>query len=1214
MQPGACDRRPEGASCALCGAGPADVRERWYCPSTFGGDPEATVGEEPTDGPTLVPGYAIRGALGSGGMGAVYLAEQVASGRYVALKVLTNANSPIHVQRFLRESHVLAGLAIDGTVRVLDHGEHQGRPWLAMEWIQGPSLAEVLERNPDLAATESVRIVREVAHTVHRLHQVGLVHRDIKPSNVVLTPDGQPVLVDFGLSRAVESGVHTALTQRPIGTPAYMAPELLKTEDVDWVRVDVYALGAMLARCVLGRTPRGDWDLDGVPRWLRPCIKRAISSRPEDRHSSAHAFAADLQRRPRTAWVIGGAGLLVGGLALGLGVGTCAPEPTLDVGPMLAPWAEVVRTRPDAAGTVFEALLDGATPAVQSRLWIGRAETLGTTEAWGEAWAAVEADDREAVVHGLASVLAEQEDFPALDALLTSHPAEMATFDPGGQLAARVDAFFLRVEDALPALSPEHARDLAAFREIRTLDGFTPTPTERGWACDPRGDCVAADGEVYRLENPTWPILYEGELYLWERGYLHVAGRPDAGCPIPERYNQFGGVGWNGRIHLSSKDPTPTLIRVDPTTCAVEEHPDAASWAGSYVNGALTWDADGDGVDELVVMLGPPYDYALRLYDVHDRLVDTLRIGSVREATVWHDALVVVTEQPHGNAVLFPEIREIGAHRVVFRDGRMVVDRTWPGSWRNAYSVDLDGDGRDSLMMPRADNRAYVYATPDSDPLVIDRVWLLHPTRLDDDSADELGVQTPEGHYLVGNGGHEERGVPRPEQRAPTGDAAVDRSLDLAALGLAGVAGRTLAIEALKRPRERAPWSTVAEFQSRAGRPTEAISAWLEAARSGTPDAWHTAVLASLREGDVDGARALVDEAGPALPADPRLLAALATHEETFEEPPRAWALREPLARWNPERGLLHVRSMGGAGVVARLPLRRTGDLAGFQLQLTLDQLEFAGDVWIRLADVDGGGPFVRVHAHGSKRAIHRSVTPQKWELHGPLDEDPYGPHTMTVRVALDGETMVFHHLAPDGTEERSELTVETAGGPLALEVSVLGPTGAMADLSIHDVTLWGLVPEGAPTLPAPAEGLQAALQATRLRTTPAPPRATADDPAGLAALETTYGLAWSMHRSASRLGERIAAHPGLDDPAVWAASPPLALIYADALLTRGDAVPAVEVLDAVPMDDATCVRRGLLVLAAQTALGGPPAQADLDACGEREDVVRSAAWSLGLR
>src|SRR6516162_3873402 len=208
-----------------------------------------------------IPGYEVEAVLGRGGMGIVYQARHLRLNRPVALKMLLGGThaGPRELERFLREAEAVAGLRHENIVRVYDVGDHDGRPYFTMEYVEGGSLAQKLAGAPQ-PAREAARLVATVAGAVRAAHQSGVVHRDLKPANVLLTADGTAKVSDFGLARRLEGG--TALTQSGVvmGTPSYMAPEQARGQaQASGPAVDVYALGAILYELLTGRPPfRGE--------------------------------------------------------------------------------------------------------------------------------------------------------------------------------------------------------------------------------------------------------------------------------------------------------------------------------------------------------------------------------------------------------------------------------------------------------------------------------------------------------------------------------------------------------------------------------------------------------------------------------------------------------------------------------------------------------------------------------------------------------------------------------------------------------------------------------------------------------------------------------------------------------------------------------------------------------------------------------------------
>ena len=206
--------------------------------------------------PQVLGDYRIVREIGQGGMGIVYEAEQVSLGRRIALKVITSARntSAAAVTRFRREAAVASRLDHPGLCAVYDAGTEDGTPYIAMAFVPGRTLAQIIKiRQSDLITPETImdrtgmlRIVEDVARALHHAHECGVIHRDVKPANIMIRQDGSPVVLDFGLARSLDDGDPTlTLTGDVLGTPAYMSPEQLRGEPTDR-RCDVWALGVIL--------------------------------------------------------------------------------------------------------------------------------------------------------------------------------------------------------------------------------------------------------------------------------------------------------------------------------------------------------------------------------------------------------------------------------------------------------------------------------------------------------------------------------------------------------------------------------------------------------------------------------------------------------------------------------------------------------------------------------------------------------------------------------------------------------------------------------------------------------------------------------------------------------------------------------------------------------------------------------------------------------
>nr|WP_211304398.1 serine/threonine-protein kinase [Umezawaea tangerina] len=196
--------------------------------------------------------YSALRRLGRGGMGVVWLAEDLVIGRRVALKELPTS-SPLEAERVLREARTAGRLNSPNVVGVYDVVVEDGATYLVMELVEAPTLADVMKREGALPAERVVSIGLHVLSALETAHAAGIVHRDVKPSNIMVLPDGGAKLADFGIARAMDDPRLTA-TGSMMGTPGYMAPELFNGA-VPTPASDLWALGATLFHAVEGRAP-----------------------------------------------------------------------------------------------------------------------------------------------------------------------------------------------------------------------------------------------------------------------------------------------------------------------------------------------------------------------------------------------------------------------------------------------------------------------------------------------------------------------------------------------------------------------------------------------------------------------------------------------------------------------------------------------------------------------------------------------------------------------------------------------------------------------------------------------------------------------------------------------------------------------------------------------------------------------------------------------
>ncbi len=302
---------------------------------------DASVVPQTADEPRRFGNYLLLKELGRGAQGVVYLAEDASLHRKVALKMLSGsgAETALTRERFRREAELASKFEHPGICGVHDFGEVDGVPYIAMQYVRGTTLASLVKKTREGAASgdgtkgsdtvsivgggnkggleDVLRLVERAARALHVAHEAGLVHRDVKPANIMVTLEGHPVLLDFGLARDIDAEGQT-LTQsgQILGTPAYLAPEQIVPArgKVDR-RTDIYALGVTLFECLTLRRPFDgkSWDelfhaiLEGaahnprsfnprLPRELCTVIEVAMDRDPARRYATAEALAEDLRR------------------------------------------------------------------------------------------------------------------------------------------------------------------------------------------------------------------------------------------------------------------------------------------------------------------------------------------------------------------------------------------------------------------------------------------------------------------------------------------------------------------------------------------------------------------------------------------------------------------------------------------------------------------------------------------------------------------------------------------------------------------------------------------------------------------------------------------------------------------------------------------------------------------------------------------------------
>jgi len=269
----------------------------------------------PIPGERYIGKYRVKGELGRGGMGAVYLAEQPGLGREVAIKELIQsaATDPTALKRFLQEAQVMARTSHPNLVQVHDLELSGTANYIVLEFIRGKSLRDWINRGP-IPPPQVFAVMHGVLQALDYAHKHAIVHRDMKPENVLLSDDGMVKVADFGIARLTDDtgvGGTATKTGTTVGTPQYMSPEQVASSKVDG-RSDLYSAGIMFYELVAGEPPFTAKESDGPftlmakhvqappkpPSLHRPgldpgleeAILKSISKRPEDRFQTGQEF------------------------------------------------------------------------------------------------------------------------------------------------------------------------------------------------------------------------------------------------------------------------------------------------------------------------------------------------------------------------------------------------------------------------------------------------------------------------------------------------------------------------------------------------------------------------------------------------------------------------------------------------------------------------------------------------------------------------------------------------------------------------------------------------------------------------------------------------------------------------------------------------------------------------------------------------------------
>ncbi len=278
--------------------------------------------------PQQVGNYDLIYKIAEGGMGAVFKAKHTVTGDIVAIKIIPpeTAKNPVLLKRFEQEFRAASLFDHPNIVKAIEYCGTATSPFLVMEFVDGESLGQKVEKSGAIEEAEAVRIIGQVCDGLHRAHKQGLVHRDVKPDNVLMTSDGTAKLTDMGLVKDIEGEMNLTKTGRGLGTPHFMAPEQFRNAKNADVRCDIYSLGATLYMMLTAAVPfaktspldcwlkktKNEFD---SPQKLNPRIServnkavlRSMSADPARRPASCREFIEDLTGQSWTARADGAA-------------------------------------------------------------------------------------------------------------------------------------------------------------------------------------------------------------------------------------------------------------------------------------------------------------------------------------------------------------------------------------------------------------------------------------------------------------------------------------------------------------------------------------------------------------------------------------------------------------------------------------------------------------------------------------------------------------------------------------------------------------------------------------------------------------------------------------------------------------------------------------------------------------------------------------------
>ncbi|MDF1664706.1 MAG: serine/threonine-protein kinase [Planctomycetota bacterium] len=248
--------------------------------------------------------YRLMGELGSGGMGEVYQGQHHSSGEMAAIKIIrrSRSSSPAFLERFQREATALKQMRHPNIVSIYEVGHDGDWTYIAMEYVEGETLADYLGRVGPLSASKAGKMIMAVAEGLAHVHEWQWLHRDIKPQNILIERSGRVLLADFGIAKDLNQ--HTELTEsgEVLGTLAYLSPEQLGGAKIDH-RADIYSLGATLYHMLFGKVPSKtamvlefpEIQAHSHPQWVLDICRRCLESDLTRRYTSVNELIGQLR-------------------------------------------------------------------------------------------------------------------------------------------------------------------------------------------------------------------------------------------------------------------------------------------------------------------------------------------------------------------------------------------------------------------------------------------------------------------------------------------------------------------------------------------------------------------------------------------------------------------------------------------------------------------------------------------------------------------------------------------------------------------------------------------------------------------------------------------------------------------------------------------------------------------------------------------------------